>query len=182
MKKLYAQLFILVLICLPVWKAAAQTHPHCANPDVYKGTKAAGYSAGSKVFEEWISKVERKEIAKAVQDNDEIYTIPVVVHVLHNGEAEGTGRNLSNARVQSQIDILNNDYSRAVGTPGFNSHASGADTRIRFCLATVDPNGASTNGIVRVNANREGFDFLSDNTLLKGLSIWNPAKYLNVWT
>lgn len=66
--------------------------------------------------------------------------------------------------------------------PGFNSHASGADTRIRFCLATVDPNGASTNGIVRVNANREGFDFLSDNTLLKGLSIWNPAKYLNVWT
>ena len=113
MKQLYARLFILFLLALPVWNAAAQTHPHCANPDVYKGTNAAAYSAGSKVFEEWISKVEQNESAKAVQDNDEIYTIPVVVHVLHNGEAEGVGKNLSNARVQSQIDILNNDYSRA---------------------------------------------------------------------
>jgi hypothetical protein len=182
MKKLYTRLFILFLVAIPVWKSAAQTHPHCANPDVYKGTNAAGYSAGSKVFEDWISKVEQNENAKAVQDNDEIYTIPVVVHVLHNGEAEGVGKNLSNARVQSQIDILNNDYSRATGTPGFNTHPSGADTRIRFCLATKDPSGNASNGIVRVNTNRDGFEFLSENTLLKGFSFWDPAKYLNIWS
>lgn len=37
-------------------------------------------------------------------DPNGIIIIPVVVHVLHRGEAEGTGRNISLAQIQSQID------------------------------------------------------------------------------
>jgi hypothetical protein len=37
-------------------------------------------------------------------DPNGIIIIPVVVHVLHRGEAEGTGRNISFAQIQSQID------------------------------------------------------------------------------
>ena len=41
-----------------------------------------------------------------------IITIPVVVHVLHRGEPVGTGRNISDAQIQSQIDVLNEDFRR----------------------------------------------------------------------
>lgn len=39
------------------------------------------------------------------------YTIPVIVHVIHGGQAVGTYPNLSNAQVVSQINILTNDFS-----------------------------------------------------------------------
>src|SRR5690349_1396016 len=40
----------------------------------------------------------------------EILTIPIIVHVIHNGEAVGTGANISQAQVQAQIDVLNEDF------------------------------------------------------------------------
>src|SRR5690606_22397748 len=49
------------------------------------------------------------------------YKIPVVVHVIHNGEAVGVGRNISDAQILSQLEVLNNDFKRlntdAVNTP-----------------------------------------------------------------
>jgi hypothetical protein len=36
------------------------------------------------------------------------YTIPVVVHVVYNTNAQ----NISTAQVQSQIDVLNNDFQK----------------------------------------------------------------------
>jgi hypothetical protein len=41
-----------------------------------------------------------------------VRTIPVVVHVINNGEAVGTGTNISDAQVLSQITTLNNDYRK----------------------------------------------------------------------
>ena len=154
----------------------------CGNPDAYKNSKIKEYSAGGKYFESWLSKIEKEESARMATDEETIYTIPVVVHVLHNGEAEGEGKNLSFERVQSQIEILNNDFGKLPGTPGFNTNPVGVDTRIRFCLATTDPNGQPTNGVVRINTQRDGFDFNTDNGVLKGFSFWDPEKYLNIWT
>src|ERR1700751_561636 len=45
------------------------------------------------------------------------YTIPIIFHVIHEGEAVGTGHNISQAQIQSQITILNADY----GGTGFNT-------------------------------------------------------------
>jgi hypothetical protein len=42
----------------------------------------------------------------------EVITVPVVVHVLHTGQPVGTGRNISVAQIQSQIDVLNEDFLR----------------------------------------------------------------------
>src|SRR5688572_26883130 len=39
-----------------------------------------------------------------------VLTFPVVVHVIHNGEAIGTGTNLSQAQIQSQLTVLNQDF------------------------------------------------------------------------
>ncbi|MBK6829180.1 MAG: hypothetical protein IPG86_21090 [Chitinophagaceae bacterium] len=35
------------------------------------------------------------------------FIIPVVVHIVHNGEPVGTGTNISYAQVKSQLDALN---------------------------------------------------------------------------
>src|SRR6267154_819781 len=51
-----------------------------------------------------------------------VVTIPIIVHVVHNGEPVGTGMNISQAQIQSEIAVLNEDYRRKAGTPGFNTN------------------------------------------------------------
>ena len=58
-----------------------------------------------------------------VRSPQEVITIPVIVHVVHNGQAVGSGPNISRAKVQSQIDALNEDYRRSGA--GFNNHPAG---------------------------------------------------------
>lgn len=157
----------------------AQSQRGCGVHEIF-GSHTEGLP-GSPLFEQWLEKTDLAEMTKSIQDNDEIYYIPVVVHVVHFGEAEGTDRNISASRVQSQIDILNNDFGKLPGTPGFNSNSAGADTRIRFCLASVGPNGEATTGIVRVAGSKPSFDFTADNALIKS-SLWDPNRYLNIWT
>lgn len=111
------------------------------------------------------------------------YRIPVVVHVLHKGEPEGTGYNLSTDRIERQIAILNEDFQRKEGTRGYNEHPDGADSGITFILAKTDPDGNPTNGIVRIDATglrnpvptNYRFDFNA------WYSYWDHTQYLNVW-
>ena len=67
-----------------------------------------------------------------------IIIIPVVVHVLHRGEAEGNGNNISMAQIQSQIDVLNEDFRRlntdAINTPSAFAPVA-SDFGIEFILA-----------------------------------------------
>ena len=102
-----------------------------------------------------------------------IKIIPVVVHIFHTGGAE----NISQAQIESQIRILNEDYGRISGT---NGYGSGVDTKVRFCLATIDPDGDCTNGVVRINsslANHQTYQ----RALLKQLSFWDNTRYLNIY-
>ena len=111
-----------------------------------------------------------------------IITIPVVVHVVYNNNNE----NIADQQIQSQIDILNEDFRRqnvdAVNTPSsFLSVA--ADTEIEFCLATEDPYGNITTGITRTSTSQSSF---STNNGVKytssgGVDAWNPLEYLNIW-
>ena len=111
-----------------------------------------------------------------------ILTIPVVVHVVYYTSTE----NISTIQVQSQIDILNEDFRRlnadASNTPSaFQSVA--ADCEIEFCLATTDPNGNSTTGITRTSTSQSSF---STNDGVKysssgGIDAWNTSEYLNIW-
>ncbi|MBC7863314.1 MAG: PKD domain-containing protein, partial [Bacteroidia bacterium] len=120
------------------------------------------------------------------------YTIPVIVHVIHNGEAVGTGSNISNAQVNSQITVLNNDFAgtglnNALCPSAFTSIK--ANTGISFCMATKNPSGVTlaTPGIDRVNRNTAGFSAppYSSTTYIDGTikpaTIWNPTLYCNIW-
>lgn len=115
-------------------------------------------------------------------ETEEVITIPVVVHVVHNGEPVGEGANISQAQIQSQIDVLNEDYRRAGG--GANDHPAGADTQIQFVLAVEDPQGAPLPepGIHRINGGRDAWEYDPIQELLKPQTQWDPTRYLNIWT
>ncbi|HLP13711.1 MAG TPA: M43 family zinc metalloprotease [Flavobacteriales bacterium] len=111
-----------------------------------------------------------------------VYTIPVVVHVIHLGESIGTGTNISNAQIQSAIDNLNNAYS--------NVGYAGLDIEVQFALAVRDPNCNATTGINRVNGsgvtaggdNYSTVGITSNNeTAIKALSVWSNSDYYNIW-
>lgn len=102
--------------------------------------------------------------------------IPVVFHVIHMGGNE----NISRAQIVNQIETLNLDYSRtnldtANTRPLFKPVAGSPN--IEFRLATLDPNGNCTDGVVRVQSP------LTDNAddAVKALSYWPSNKYFNVW-
>lgn len=134
-------------------------------------------------FEEWLTnKVAQR---RASRDNaaEETYSIPVVVHIVHKGEAVGSGSNISDAQVLSQIKVLNNDYARlnadAANTPTeFQAVAAGFN--LKFVLAQQDPDGLASTGIVRVKGTRSTWS-MNDNATLKALSYWPAEDYLNIW-
>ncbi len=108
-----------------------------------------------------------------IMSADSVRTIPVVVHIIHTGGPE----NISLAQVQSQIRILNEDFGKISGS---NGDGDGVDTKVRFCLAKIDPNGNCTDGIVRINsplANHQTYQ----RALLKELSFWDNTRYLNIY-
>ena len=132
--------------------------------------------------QEEIEQFTRDFLINNPQGERALVTIPVVVHVVYNTTAE----NISDAQIQSQITVLNQDFRKlnadVANTPGaFAGLAS--DSNIEFCLATVDPNGNPTNGVLRVPTTATSFG--TNNTVKSstsgGSNAWNAGKYLNMW-
>jgi len=136
-------------------------------------------------FETWLAPLVSKETALRKSAKTKaivIITIPVVVHVIHNGEAIGTAPNITDAQVQSQITVLNQDFRKIFNTPGYNSNPVGADIGIEFVLAKQDPDGNPTNGIDRVNMSATSWSNDDIENIVKPATIWDPEQYLNMWT
>ncbi len=107
-----------------------------------------------------------------------VITIPTVVHVIYSNSNE----NISNAQIQSQIDVLNEDFRR-LNSDANNNWSQAADTQIEFCLASVDPNGNSTTGITRKSSSTTSW---GTNDAMKyssngGVNAWPSGDYLNMW-
>ncbi|MCA6069356.1 T9SS type A sorting domain-containing protein [Chryseobacterium sp. RG1] len=136
-------------------------------------------------FEAWIAPLVEKVKEERLTNKSTsggIITIPVVVHVIHSGEPYGTGANITDEQVQSQITVMNQDYRRMASTPGYNTSAVGADTMIQFALAKVDVNGNPTNGIDRVNMCYPDWAQTDIDGYVKPNTIWNPTQYMNMWS
>ena len=112
----------------------------------------------------------------------QLVTIPVVVHILWNDPIE----NISAAQIQSQIDILNEDFRLLNSDSLDSSHPFWqftADTEIEFCLASRDPNGNATSGIIRTYTDSTAFIEMDSPkyTVTGGSDSWDPTQYLNLW-
>ena len=107
-----------------------------------------------------------------------VVTIPVVVHVVYRTATE----NISDDQIQSQLDVLNDDFRR-LNSDATTNWSQAADAEIEFCLATVDPNGNATTGITRTSTSVNGF---GTNDAVKfnsqgGKDAWPRDDYLNFW-
>lgn len=145
------------------------------------------YKAGIDEQQAWIRNYiqqNRYQLLNAPQAA--LYTIPVVVHVIHTGGAVGTIYNPSDAQIQGAIDYLNQVYDGTwPGTQGVG------EIQIQFELATRDPNCNPTTGINRVNGsgltNYTAQGVNANNTTgvddidVKNLSRWDPYRYYNIW-
>lgn len=120
-----------------------------------------------------------------------IYTIPIVFHIMHEGEALGDSTNIPDAQIFSCIAALNRDFRRNASDGGIaQSGPLGVDAEIEFCIANKDPNGNFTTGITRHDMSGvQGYldsgvyhqaSWRSD-VPMKTMVQWNPAQYLNVW-
>ena len=122
-------------------------------------------------------------------DSTTVWTLPVVVHIMHRGSQVGQLENVSDAQIHSAIQALNEDFRKV---PGTNGDGLGVDVRVEFSLARRTPQGAPTTGIVRVDASGvEGYAEHgvasssvypgADQEELKSLTTWFGEDYVNVF-
>ncbi len=115
-----------------------------------------------------------------------LYTIPVVVHVVHTGGAVGTIYNPTDAQIQGAIAYLNQVYNGSYpGTQGVG------DLQIQFVIAQRDPNCNPTNGINRIDGSsisgyasggvNRNTTLGTDEINVKNLIRWDPTQYYNIW-
>jgi hypothetical protein len=151
--------------------------------------QSCGTSVPSEVWENEFQKLisEYKNDQKTKKQFSTVYTIPIIFHVIHSGQPIGTFPNISQGQINSQITVLNQDFSGngfnssnypsnafvnwviTQSLPSANTDSNGrvkiADVGIQFCLATKDTNGnlLPEPGINRIN-------YLS-------LNLPNPSSY-----
>lgn len=99
--------------------------------------------------------------------------IPVVFNVVYNTSAQ----NVSDARLQSQIDVLNRDYgatnSDVNNTPSEFVPVKAGDVKIRFRLAkTVRKQSSTTSWNPDANKMKAA---------ATGIAATSPDNYLNIW-
>lgn len=115
-----------------------------------------------------------------------IIYIPVVFHIVHNGDLLGTGENITDEQILSQIPALDRDFNGLdpdqVNVPApFQSLV--ANVGFKFCLAKFDPNGNPTTGIVRHQFSQATWNTETDiDQTLKPATIWDRNRYLNIWS
>lgn len=122
---------------------------------------------------------------------NQVYEIPVVVHIISDGSSPGSAGNRTDQQVIDWINYTNDVFAgTAPGMLGDNN--GGAVIPIRLVLAKIGPNCAPTNGINHINlsANSQyvqygvnsatGYNGVYEPTVTQ-LSRWNPTKYYNIY-
>ena len=121
-----------------------------------------------------------------INDPDKLYTLPVVVHVIHCGGPIGSADNPSDALIHDMIASLNNSFRKNGPLYG------GIDTKMQFQLALRSPDCNTTSGINRINggviANYtyggiaiDTYPGSANEVDVKNLSRWPNTDYINIW-
>ncbi|MEL6925571.1 MAG: M43 family zinc metalloprotease, partial [Bacteroidota bacterium] len=119
--------------------------------------------------------------AQSRNSNNEPLTVSIVYHIAGGGDPIGVGQNISDERIYAQTELLNQCfYAENLGFD--NAPDRWADvlgnSNIQFCLASVDPNGQPTNGIMRYTEEAGSSDAIDQ---FKQQVQWDPLTYLNIY-
>jgi len=165
------KLLILPLLVLSLLESIAQIHP--CNFNTYMNAR---YKEDPSLLE--MRKAYEIEIQQIINSKSSFAqkTIPVVIHIIFNDSYS----NISTTQVNSALIAINEDFNAS--NSDFNSVVSAfsgikSNLDIKFELANLDPNGNTTTGITRTES--DFTDNAGEN--VKGLVIWDPNMYLNIW-
>lgn len=153
----------------------AHNHPSCGSNEHYQEQIQQDPSILQRQAEFEAQYQEYLPVFQARQNKGpQKFIIPMVFHVFHTGGSE----NISRAQILDQIDSMN----RAYNSVKFEKVRSifwgvGADCEVEFRLATLDPDGNCTDGVVRIYDPET--ENATDNIKLK--SAWPTDRYFNVW-
>lgn len=154
-----------------------QKHFNCGNTPESKLDEielSLEIAKNNKAFYEW------KAFKPNGRSSSSNIIIPVHVIVIHDpADAYGEGGNISESRIQDQIEVLNSTFSglnkNINETPGGFSRGQSS---IRFCLASLDPDGNPTLGITRYPTT-ENFQ-LNEREIVES-TFWSRDTYLNIY-
>lgn len=198
------KLFASVALCSAMVSGIFAQTPHnhqCGNDIIKLGEQYPDFWQAYEAFENtWNQAKNEINYSSLERSATGAYIIPVVVHVLHKGGSE----NISRSQINTLITSLNTFYSMEApnlstisGFPAFDTvvpYFNGNDTcfvsgpgsqmltRFEFRLATKDPQGNCSDGIVRVYTEKTDDAITSNGTKFKSMSSWDRSKYLNVWS
>ena len=155
--------------------------PACGWDQIYKNnpTLLKQIQASEKKFN---SLIQRNQI----NDADSLYTIPVVVHVIHTGTPIGAPDNPADELIYDMLSVLNDGFRKNGPLYG------GADIRMQFQLALRSPACGATTGINRINGSAipnyvsggiaiNTYPGSADEVSVKNLSRWPNTDYINIW-
>jgi len=177
----------LLLLCLGLAGATfAQSDEPCGAEAVHFA-EVASSTTYARNFDAVRDAVQRLQAES--NRNMDVYTLPVVVHVIHRGSPVGVNENISDEQILSGIEDMNERFRKEPGTLG---DGNGVNTHIQFEMAKRTPEGEPTNGIVRVNGNSvpgfaehgisNGNDAdAGDQTAVKELTTWYGDDYINIF-
>ena len=173
MKKIFAVLMLLSFVGLQ-----AQTVRNCGAMEHLDYLKSLDPDVESRMQAIEVQTAKAINTGEVAQKNGNVISIPVVVHVVYKSSSQ----NISDTQIQSQIDVLNEDFRR-LNADATNNWSQAADSEIEFCLASVDPNGNATTGITRKYSSTS---LWSTNDAVKysssgGVNAWPTSDYLNIW-
>lgn len=149
------------------------SHRTCASNDVLEAQMAADPSLRQRMqeIEDFTERaIQNPESLRLVNG---VITIPVVVHVVYNTAAQ----NISDAQVQSQIDVLNEDYGN------INADKSKIPAEFQPADGTVGIK-FTLDRIIRKSTTKRSFG--SNDAVKKssqgGDNAVDASTYLNIWT
>ena len=176
MMNLRLPLTALALTCLlplahaqDVWPCG-QSEAQAAFDAAHPGARAAREAAEAQ------TRAAAQDVLSRGGEDDELYIIPVVFHVIHDNGPE----NISNAQIEDAMEILNRDFR--LMNPDTGQIVAGfvdiaADVDIEFRLAKRDPQGNCHSGINRI---QDELTYQGNNDM-KQLINWPRESYMNVY-
>ncbi len=135
------------------------------------------YQRFQKEYQRRMNQPERHQGRQAV-----VYTIPLVVHIIHNGAALGTDANPTDEMVANIVAEASQRFRHAhQGAGTYTNPFYGSDTEIELCLATTDPDGNYSSGVTRHYDPTNAIGDYSD--IAPGLNsvAWDKSAYCNLY-
>ncbi|MGK6344037.1 M43 family zinc metalloprotease [Chryseobacterium sp. DT-3] len=122
-------------------------------------------------------------------NKNQVYEIPIVVHVVGDGSAVGTANNKSDADIIAWVNYTNGVFS---GSTSSGMSGTSAVLPVKFVFAKINPSCNPTNGINRINASHlpkyVSGGVNNDNTTnavtasqITALGMWDTSKYYNIY-